>query len=329
MAWIIGWDLILELALGAAVVAKGWSAVSAATLFDQFGGLAVDHLRARRLTVDWGADPHRRDPHRPCRGRAPSFPRGPTVVITVDQGRCRAAGDRRRILLLQNGQPTHPFIPPCAAAPPERDGTAAAAVAGAPRASRRSNFGVFGILAVGVGGVLRLHRIRRRRHRRRRDPESAARHAARHLRRRWPSCTVLYVAGDARGHGDGALQPNSARCARRHARRRAGHPGQRVHRARGGLGGQGDRDRRPGRSDHRGHGAAARPEPGDLRDEPGRAAAPRPGDGEPADPAPRCRITVGVGIVVAVVAGFVRRGDARGDGQCRDAVRLRARLASA
>ncbi|MEJ7651213.1 MAG: amino acid permease [Nakamurella sp.] len=36
VAWIIGWDLVLELALGAAVVAKGWSTYLG-NLFDEFG----------------------------------------------------------------------------------------------------------------------------------------------------------------------------------------------------------------------------------------------------------------------------------------------------
>src|SRR6186997_3619426 len=37
IAWIIGWDLVLELALGASVVAKGWS-LYLGNLFTQFGG---------------------------------------------------------------------------------------------------------------------------------------------------------------------------------------------------------------------------------------------------------------------------------------------------
>src|SRR6478672_12906843 len=37
VAWIIGWDLVLELALGGSVVAKGWS-LYLGNLFTQFGG---------------------------------------------------------------------------------------------------------------------------------------------------------------------------------------------------------------------------------------------------------------------------------------------------
>jgi APA family basic amino acid/polyamine antiporter len=49
IAWIIGWDLCLELALGAAVVARGWSAYLQ-SLFDLPGWLAGDQARP-----DWGA----------------------------------------------------------------------------------------------------------------------------------------------------------------------------------------------------------------------------------------------------------------------------------
>ena len=50
VAWIIGWDLILEFAVAAAVVAKGWSSYLG-TVFD-FGGGVMD---VAGLQVDWGA----------------------------------------------------------------------------------------------------------------------------------------------------------------------------------------------------------------------------------------------------------------------------------
>jgi basic amino acid/polyamine antiporter, APA family len=50
VAWVIGWDLILEFAVGAAVVAKGWSSYLG-TVFGFSGGTA--HLGS--LTLDWGA----------------------------------------------------------------------------------------------------------------------------------------------------------------------------------------------------------------------------------------------------------------------------------
>jgi APA family basic amino acid/polyamine antiporter len=54
IAWIIGWDLMLELALGAAVVSKGWSAYLG-NLFDQFGGVLSTKFQIGSLTVDWGS----------------------------------------------------------------------------------------------------------------------------------------------------------------------------------------------------------------------------------------------------------------------------------
>ncbi|KWX21382.1 amino acid permease [Mycolicibacterium wolinskyi] len=50
VAWIIGWDLILEFAVAAAVVAKGWSSYLG-TVFGFGGGTA----ELGGLTLDWGA----------------------------------------------------------------------------------------------------------------------------------------------------------------------------------------------------------------------------------------------------------------------------------
>ncbi|BBZ05575.1 amino acid permease [Mycolicibacterium chitae] len=50
MAWIIGWDLILEFSIGAAVVAKGWSSYLG-TVFGFSGGVAD----VGALQLDWGA----------------------------------------------------------------------------------------------------------------------------------------------------------------------------------------------------------------------------------------------------------------------------------
>ncbi|MBI5340237.1 MAG: amino acid permease [Mycolicibacterium rufum] len=50
VAWIIGWDLILEFAVAAAVVAKGWSSYLG-TVFGFGGGVA----NIGGLEVDWGA----------------------------------------------------------------------------------------------------------------------------------------------------------------------------------------------------------------------------------------------------------------------------------
>ncbi len=54
IAWIIGWDLVLELALGASVVAKGWS-LYLGNLFDQFGGSLTASISIGSITFDWGA----------------------------------------------------------------------------------------------------------------------------------------------------------------------------------------------------------------------------------------------------------------------------------
>lgn len=50
VAWIIGWDLILEFAVAAAVVAKGWSSYLG-TVFNFGGGI----MQIGGLTLDWGA----------------------------------------------------------------------------------------------------------------------------------------------------------------------------------------------------------------------------------------------------------------------------------
>lgn len=54
VAWIIGWDLVLELALGASVVAKGWSEYLG-NLFDQFGGKLSTSINLGFVEFDWGA----------------------------------------------------------------------------------------------------------------------------------------------------------------------------------------------------------------------------------------------------------------------------------
>ncbi|WP_420124321.1 amino acid permease [Nakamurella sp.] len=54
IAWIIGWDLVLELALGASVVAKGWS-LYLGNLFTQFGGSLQTSIDLGPVDFDWGA----------------------------------------------------------------------------------------------------------------------------------------------------------------------------------------------------------------------------------------------------------------------------------
>lgn len=54
VAWIIGWDLVLEFALGSAVVAKGWS-LYLGNLFQQFGGSLASTVELGPVNLDWGA----------------------------------------------------------------------------------------------------------------------------------------------------------------------------------------------------------------------------------------------------------------------------------
>ncbi|MGD9987191.1 amino acid permease [Pseudonocardia sp.] len=55
VAWIIGWDLILELAVGSAVVSKSWSKYLNQT-FEQFGlDVPTQFSLGGSFTLDWGA----------------------------------------------------------------------------------------------------------------------------------------------------------------------------------------------------------------------------------------------------------------------------------
>ncbi|WP_219417627.1 amino acid permease [Pseudonocardia nigra] len=54
IAWIIGWDLVLEFAVAAAVVSKGWSQYLA-TVFAQFGADVPTVVDLGPVPVDWGA----------------------------------------------------------------------------------------------------------------------------------------------------------------------------------------------------------------------------------------------------------------------------------
>ena len=53
VAWIIGWDLVLEFAVAAAVVGKGWS-VYLETVFNQFGLDVPTTVSIGGLDFDWG-----------------------------------------------------------------------------------------------------------------------------------------------------------------------------------------------------------------------------------------------------------------------------------
>ncbi len=53
LAWIIGWDLILELLTAGAVIAKYWG-IYLATVFELFGAQVPASIRLFGLDVDWG-----------------------------------------------------------------------------------------------------------------------------------------------------------------------------------------------------------------------------------------------------------------------------------
>jgi APA family basic amino acid/polyamine antiporter len=55
VAWVIGWDLVLEFAVGAAAVAKGWSAYLQTVLGYIFGSGTTTTFTIGGSTVDWGA----------------------------------------------------------------------------------------------------------------------------------------------------------------------------------------------------------------------------------------------------------------------------------
>ena len=78
IAWIIGWDLMLEFAVGAAVVAKGWSSYLG-TVFGFGGGTVASRPARPRL----GRAADRRGRHRRCWRWAPSCRRRSAVVITA------------------------------------------------------------------------------------------------------------------------------------------------------------------------------------------------------------------------------------------------------
>ena len=111
VAWIIGWDLVLEYALGAATVAVGWSGYFVRVLAD-FGITfpAVDQRRARAPSLVARGRQHRHRDLQPARGadRDPGDRAARSRRARVRdgerrdggrQGRGRAAGDRRRRLV--------------------------------------------------------------------------------------------------------------------------------------------------------------------------------------------------------------------------------------
>ena len=192
-AWIIGWDLVLEFALGAAVVAVGWSGY-VRSLLDNAGwhlpeslggrdgahGFGFDILAAALVLVLTGIL---------VLGMKLSA-RVTTVVVAIKVAVVLlviVAG----AFFIKSSQLLAVHPPGAAADRGQRPQGPAhpADVRLRPRQLRRD-----GHLHRGRGRLLRLHRLRRRGHRRRGGQEPPARPAARHPGSSLAICTVLYVA---------------------------------------------------------------------------------------------------------------------------------------
>ncbi|AHI01260.1 amino acid permease [Kutzneria viridogrisea] len=143
VAWIIGWDLILEFALAAAVVAKGWSAYLS-QVFSLFGMNVPTVVQIGSVEFDWG-----------------------TVLIVLVLGTLLALGTKLSsrfsqvitaikvaVVLLVivvgigyiNSANYTPFIPPSvpnASSASSLDQSLFSLIAG----GQSSNFGIFGLLA--------------------------------------------------------------------------------------------------------------------------------------------------------------------------------------
>ncbi len=285
MAWIIGWNLLLELAIGAAVVSKGWSSYLG-TVFGFAGGT----VKLGSVQLDWGA-----------------------LLIVAAVSTLIALGTKLSsrfspvitaikvsvVLLVVvvgafyiKSANYSPFIPKPEAVARRGRHQPVGAVAADRRAQQPLR--LVRRLGGGIDRVLRVHRLRHRGHHGRGDQEPAARRPAgdtgfagdrdRPLRRglgRAVRHGVLHPAQDGPGS-------------------RLGEPGHRVHRERGALGEQNHRRRGAGGADHRGDGADARAVPGAVRDGPRRAvAAPVGQDRRARDPRPDHRL---VAVVVAATA---------------------------
>ncbi len=268
-AWIIGWDLILEMFLGASVVAQGWSAYLGVFL----GKIGITTPAA----ISYG-------------GHVDVFAMGLVVVLGVlvtfgikESLRVNLVlvGVKLFIVLfvifagLQfiNTANYAPFVPGGAGdGDDDRLDPAAAPDAhrcGAVDVRHRRHRGRRG------AGVLRVHRLRRGGHHRRGDQEPAARPADRHHR----------VAGDLHGpvlRG----RPRGDRHGPVQRARSEGGPRQRVRPPRPVLDGDADLGRRRRGPDHRRPHADDRRDPPDLRHVPRRAAADGPGEGAPDVPHP-------------------------------------------
>ena len=125
IAWIIGWDLILEYALGAATVAVGWSGnvvQPARRLRDSLprrgqrraghGGAHWPTAATATAVFNLPAVLIAAAGHAGCSCAACEESATVNAVMVVDQGRDHPAGHRRRRLVRPSRRTTRPFIPP-------------------------------------------------------------------------------------------------------------------------------------------------------------------------------------------------------------------------
>ena len=265
LAWIIGWNLLLELAVGAAVVAKGWSSYLG-TVFEFSGGT----VNFGSFQFDWGAL---------------SIVLAVAVLLALGtklSSRFSAVITAIKvsvvILVVVVGAfyikaaNYSPFIP----RPEARRRRTRDRPVGVVAVDRRAQQPLRLVRRFGgsIDRVLRVHRFRHRGHHGRGDQEPAARRPPRDLG----------VAGDRDGslrRGLGcAVRDGFLHAAQDHARQRPGQPGHGIHGERGELGERGHLHRGVGRADHSGDGADARTVPGAVRDGARRAvAAPAGQDG--------------------------------------------------
>ena len=305
IAWIIGWDLILEFAVAAAVVAKGWSSYLG-TVFG-FGGGTADF---GGFQLDWGAL------------LIIAF-----VTVILAWGTKLSAEVSLAITVIKvavvllvvvvgafyiKAANFSPFIPPAEAG---QGGTGAEqSLFSLMTGAEGSHYGWYGVLAgasivffafIGFDIVATTAE----------ETKNPQRDVSRGILASLAIVTVLYVAVAV--VLSGMVSYTELRDAGEKANLATAFSRQRR-----GLGREGHLDRRAGRADHRRHRAGARPDPGVVRDVPRRAVAAPAGQDRPArhagahHPSRRCAGGHhGVG---------VPDRQARGDGQHRHAVRVRA-----
>ncbi len=258
LAWTIGWNLVLELAIGGAVVAKGWSSYLG-TVFGFVSGTVESRLGDAGL----GCAADRRAGGHPAGT-------GHQVVVAVLHGGHRrqgvggGAGDRRRRLLHQGRELL--AVHPAARGRPERLRHQSVAAVVAHRRAQQPLRLVRGSRGR-LDRVLRVHRVRHRGDHGRGDQEPAARRPAGHPgdagHRHRPLC----------GGVGGAVRDGSLHRLEEHPGRSSRQPRHRFCGQRRALGFRNHLDRRARRTDDGGDGAPARRLPGVVRDGARRAVA--------------------------------------------------------